>query len=101
MGGQHHAPAALPPEKTRYPLYRRLGGLEGWGKSRPPTGIRSPDRPVRSESLYRLSYRGPPRIRYKRKKSPRRRKFLLAFILTMQNVEDKLRTNCLLPTNND
>ena len=23
------------------------------------TGIRSPDRPVRSESLYRLSYRGP------------------------------------------
>ena len=25
-----------------------------------PTGIRSPDRPARSESLYRLSYRGPP-----------------------------------------
>ena len=24
-----------------------------------PTGIRSPDRPARSESLYRLSYRGP------------------------------------------
>ena len=24
-----------------------------------PTGIRSPDRPSRSESLYRLSYRGP------------------------------------------
>ena len=24
-GGQHHAPAALPPGKTRYPLYRRLG----------------------------------------------------------------------------
>ena len=23
-----------------------------------PTGIRSPDRPARSESLYRLSYRG-------------------------------------------
>jgi hypothetical protein len=29
MGGQHHAPAALPPEKTRYPLYRRLGGHQG------------------------------------------------------------------------
>ena len=28
MGGQHHAPAALPLEKTRYPLYRRLGGLQ-------------------------------------------------------------------------
>jgi hypothetical protein len=24
-----------------------------------PTGIRSPDHPARSESLYRLSYRGP------------------------------------------
>ena len=26
MGGQGHAPAALPPGKIRYPLYRRLGG---------------------------------------------------------------------------
>ena len=25
VGGQRHAPAALPPGKTRYPLYRRLG----------------------------------------------------------------------------
>jgi hypothetical protein len=25
VGCQHHAPAALPPRKTRYPLYRRLG----------------------------------------------------------------------------
>jgi hypothetical protein len=24
VGSQHHAPAALPPGKTRYPLYRRL-----------------------------------------------------------------------------
>ena len=29
-------------------------------KISPPTGIQSPDRPARSESLYRLSYRGPP-----------------------------------------
>ena len=29
VGGQHHAPAALPPEKTRYPLYRRLGVPQG------------------------------------------------------------------------
>jgi hypothetical protein len=29
MGGQRHAPAALPPGKTRYPLYRRLGGPQG------------------------------------------------------------------------
>ena len=27
-----------------------------------PTGIRSPDRPARSESLYRLSYPGSPYI---------------------------------------
>ena len=33
-------------------------GLDRRGKST-PTGIRSPERPVRSESLYRLSYRGP------------------------------------------
>jgi hypothetical protein len=26
VGGQHHTPAALPPEKTRYPLYRRMSG---------------------------------------------------------------------------
>jgi hypothetical protein len=31
-------------------------------KISPPTGIRSPDSPVRSESLYRLSYRGPHRF---------------------------------------
>jgi hypothetical protein len=26
VGGQLHAPAAIPPGKTLYPLYRRLGG---------------------------------------------------------------------------
>ena len=29
VGGQRHAPAALPPEMTRYPLYRRLGRPQG------------------------------------------------------------------------
>ena len=29
-------------------------------KNLAPTGIRSPDRPARSEHLYRLSYPGPP-----------------------------------------
>ena len=29
MGGQRHAPAALPPGKTRYPLYRRVGRSQG------------------------------------------------------------------------
>ena len=63
MGGQRHAPAALLPGKTQFPLYRRLGGPQGRsGRVRkispPPTGIQSPDRPARSQSLYRLSYRG-------------------------------------------
>ena len=48
------------PGKTRYPLYRRLGGPQDQSgqvqKNSPPTGIRSPDRPARSQSLYRLSY---------------------------------------------
>ena len=59
---QRHVPAALPSGKTRYPLYRRLGGPQGRSgrvrKFSSPTGIRSPDRPARSESLYRLSYPG-------------------------------------------
>jgi hypothetical protein len=29
VGDQRHVPAALPPGKTRYPLYRRLGGPQG------------------------------------------------------------------------
>ena len=58
--GQYHAPAILPPGKSRYPLYRRLGGPQGWfgrvRKTLPPAEIRSPNRPVRSPSLYQLSY---------------------------------------------
>ena len=37
----------LPPGKTRCPFYRRLGG---------PYRDSIPDRPARSQSLYRLSY---------------------------------------------
>ena len=29
VGGQRHPPAALPPGKTRYPLYRTLCGPQG------------------------------------------------------------------------
>jgi len=39
VAGQRHAPAALPRGKTRYPLYRKMGGpragVDGCGKSRP------------------------------------------------------------------
>ena len=43
VGGQRLAPAALPPGKSRYPLYSGLGGPQGrserCGKSRPPPGF--------------------------------------------------------------
>ena len=43
VGVQHHAPAALPPGKTRYPLYRRLGRPQGRSgrvrKISPPPGF--------------------------------------------------------------
>ena len=54
----------LPPGKTWYPSYRRLGGAQGRSGQvqnifpPPPTGIRSPDRPDCSESQYRLTFRG-------------------------------------------
>jgi hypothetical protein len=45
-----------------YPLHRRLGGAQGCSgrvleTSPPPPGIRSPDSPSCSKSLYRLQYR--------------------------------------------
>jgi hypothetical protein len=60
VGGQLHAPAALPPGKRpgTHCIGGRVGpraGLDGCEKSR-PTGIRSPDRPASSESPYRLRY---------------------------------------------
>ena len=63
VGGQGHAPAAV--RQGKRPGTRCIGGwvgaragLDGFGKSRPrpPNGIRSPDRPARSKSLYRLRY---------------------------------------------
>ena len=63
VGDQRHAPPTLPPGNTRYLLYRGLVGPQGrsgrvW-KISLLTGFRSPDRPSRSESLYRLRYPGP------------------------------------------
>ena len=43
VGGKRHAPATLPPGKTRYPLYRRLGGPQSRSgqvrKISPPPGF--------------------------------------------------------------
>ena len=60
MGGQRHAPAALPPERPgTHCIVGWVGprtGLEGCGKSRfHRHSILGP-----SESLYRLRYPGPP-----------------------------------------
>jgi rRNA maturation protein Nop10 len=45
-------PDRFNPEKPSYPLYERLHGSKGRWENLVPTGIRSPDRPARSESLY-------------------------------------------------
>ena len=55
VGGKRYAPAALPPGMTRYASGMVRTGAENFA----PTGIRSQDRPARSESLYRFSYPGP------------------------------------------
>ena len=56
-----HPGRFTPGKETRYPLHRKLDGPQGRSgrvrKISPPTGIRSSDRPARSQSLYRLSYR--------------------------------------------
>jgi len=58
LGGQRHAPAALLPRKTRYPLNRRLGGPQGRsGQVRKFSP--QPEFDPRTESLYRLRYPVP------------------------------------------
>jgi len=53
VDGQRHALAALLPGKTRYPSYGKPtpGPIWTGAENITPTGIRSPDRPVRSESI--------------------------------------------------
>jgi hypothetical protein len=53
----------LPPGKDAVPIVQGAGWAPGpvWtgAENIAPSGIRSPDLPARSQSLYRLSYRGP------------------------------------------
>ena len=63
VGGQRHAPASFAPVKDPVPILQEAGWVPGpvWicAENLAPTGIPSPDRPARSESLYGLRYRGP------------------------------------------
>jgi hypothetical protein len=57
------SPGRFTPGNDPVPIVQEAGWAPGsvWtgAENLAPTGIRSPDRPARSESLYRLSYRGP------------------------------------------
>ena len=63
MRDLRQAPAALYPGNDLVPIVQEAGWAPGsiWtgAENLAYTGIRSPDRPARSQSLYRLSYRGP------------------------------------------
>jgi hypothetical protein len=60
VGGQSQPRPIYPLEKNRYPLYRELGKPPGpdclGAENLAPTGVRTPDRRDRSQSLYQLSY---------------------------------------------
>jgi hypothetical protein len=68
VSGQQHAPTAIYPRER--PGTHCTGdwvgprtGLDRCWKSR-PMGIRSPDRPARNQSLYRLSYQAQTKDQY-------------------------------------
>jgi len=65
VGDQRHVPAALPLEGSAVPVVQEAGCAPGpvWTsvverESLAPTGVRSPNRPGCSDSLYRLHYPG-------------------------------------------
>ena len=59
VGWSAASPSHFTPGKDPVPIVQEAGwaDLDGCGKSR-LTGVRSPDRPARSESLYPLRYPG-------------------------------------------
>ena len=64
MGGQRHAPAAFTSGRDQVPTVQEAGWVSEpvWigAENLALTGIRSPDLPARSESLYRLRHAGSP-----------------------------------------
>ena len=75
LSDQRHAPAALTPGKTRYPLYTRLGGHQGWSGR------------VRKILPYRDSIFGPP--------NPQR------VSISMNHVNDRFQTEALRKSESD
>jgi hypothetical protein len=63
MGVQHHDLASLPRETDLEPIVQEAGRAPGamWtgAENLTRTGIRSSDRPARTESLYGLRYTDP------------------------------------------
>jgi len=63
VGGQRHAPAAFTSGKDPEPIVQVAGLAPGpvctGAENLALSGIRSPDHPAHSESLYRLCYLGP------------------------------------------
>ena len=61
-GGSAPRPGRFTPRKDPVPIVQEAGWATGpvWAgaENLAPTGFRSPGRPARSESLYRLSYTG-------------------------------------------
>jgi hypothetical protein len=62
LGGERRTLPTLPQERDPVYIVQEVGWVPGpvskGAENLAPTGIRSPDRLVRTESLYRLSYRG-------------------------------------------
>jgi hypothetical protein len=99
-GSASRSGRSLPPEKTRYSLYRRLGGPQCRSgqvrKISPPTGIRSTDRPAHSQSLYRLRYPTHAVYGIKRKNTlePDRRQMIILRMLIACCITKTASTRC-------
>ena len=63
VGGHRHAPATFTPGEDPVPIVQEAGCAPGlvWigAENLTPTGIRSPDLPACSKSLYQPCYPGP------------------------------------------
>ena len=66
VGGQRHAPAALPPGNTQYPSYRRLGeAQDSSGRARKISLLPGFDpRTVQSVASHYTDYVIPSHIKY-------------------------------------